>query len=133
MRDHHKRLFPEVSAAVRRPSERVLGTSDLATDHGATDVKAQQGRAGCWVTLLLRSASSGRRHEDRACRSRRRGKNPGGSSFTRQTAEPHTTVRFLTKSSRHLLTAYDDERPAGFVTDDTPGQGTEMFLCELRR
>jgi ribosomal protein S18 acetylase RimI-like enzyme len=42
--------------------------------------------------------------------------------------------RFLTESGHHLLLAYDDGKPVGFVSGvemTHPDKGTEMFLYEL--
>jgi ribosomal protein S18 acetylase RimI-like enzyme len=42
--------------------------------------------------------------------------------------------RFLTEQGHHLLVAYEDDEPAGFVTGiemTHPDKGTEMFLYEL--
>jgi ribosomal protein S18 acetylase RimI-like enzyme len=43
-------------------------------------------------------------------------------------------TRFLNADGHHVLIAYDDGVPAGFVTGvemTHPGKGTEMFLYEL--
>jgi ribosomal protein S18 acetylase RimI-like enzyme len=43
-------------------------------------------------------------------------------------------VRFLAADTHHLLIAYEDERPVGFVTGvemTHPDKGTEMFVYEL--
>ena len=43
-------------------------------------------------------------------------------------------VRFLATDTHHLLIAYDDERPVGFVTGvemTHPDKGTEIFVYEL--
>jgi ribosomal protein S18 acetylase RimI-like enzyme len=48
--------------------------------------------------------------------------------------DPQATRRFLGEPGHHLLIAYDDERPAGFVSGvetTHPDKGTEMFLYEL--
>ena len=48
--------------------------------------------------------------------------------------EPAATARFLAAGDHHLLLAYVDERPVGFVTGvetTHPDKGTEMFLYEL--
>jgi ribosomal protein S18 acetylase RimI-like enzyme len=44
------------------------------------------------------------------------------------------TSRFLVDRNHHLLIAYEDDRPVGFVTGvemTHPDKGTEMFLYEL--
>jgi ribosomal protein S18 acetylase RimI-like enzyme len=44
------------------------------------------------------------------------------------------TARFLTTATHHLLFAYDDDKPVGFVSgveETHPDKGTEMFLYEL--
>lgn len=44
------------------------------------------------------------------------------------------TTRFLAEPTHHLLLAYEDGRPAGFVSGvevTHPDKGTEMFLYEL--
>ena len=44
------------------------------------------------------------------------------------------TTRFLAQSGHHLLFAYDDGRPIGFISGvetTHPDKGTEMFLYEL--
>jgi ribosomal protein S18 acetylase RimI-like enzyme len=44
------------------------------------------------------------------------------------------TRRFLGEAGHHLLVAYEDDAPAGFVTGielTHPDKGTEMFLYEL--
>jgi ribosomal protein S18 acetylase RimI-like enzyme len=44
------------------------------------------------------------------------------------------TRRFLDQAGHHLLVAYEDDDPAGFVTGvelTHPDKGTEMFLYEL--
>ena len=49
--------------------------------------------------------------------------------ITRDVAE-----RFLSQEGHHVLIAYEDEKPAGFVTGVEmihPDKGTEMFLYEL--
>ena len=49
-------------------------------------------------------------------------------------ARDEATSRFLADPSHHLLIAYEDERPAGFVSGvelTHPDKGTEMFLYEL--
>ena len=45
-----------------------------------------------------------------------------------------TSARFLVTPGHHLLIAYEDEQPAGFVSGvelTHPDKGTEMFLYEL--
>ena len=45
-----------------------------------------------------------------------------------------TSERFLASPGHHLLMAFEDERPAGFVSGvelTHPDKGTEMFLYEL--
>ena len=47
---------------------------------------------------------------------------------------PDATSRFLTDPNHHLLIAYDEGRPVGFVSGvevTHPDKGTEMFLYEL--
>ncbi|MEV6054235.1 GNAT family N-acetyltransferase [Streptomyces sp. NPDC052107] len=49
-------------------------------------------------------------------------------------ARPEWAERFLTTAGHHLLLAYDDGGPVGFVSGvETvhPDKGTEMFLYEL--
>ena len=49
-------------------------------------------------------------------------------------AEEEATMRFLSASDHHLLIAYCDERPIGFVSGvelTHPDKGTEMLLYEL--
>jgi [ribosomal protein S18]-alanine N-acetyltransferase len=49
-------------------------------------------------------------------------------------ADPAATARFLADPGHHLLLAYDDEHPVGFVSGievTHPDKGTEMFLYEL--
>jgi len=49
-------------------------------------------------------------------------------------ALPDATARFLAEPGHHLLVAYRDERPVGFVSGvevTHPDKGTEMFLYEL--
>jgi ribosomal protein S18 acetylase RimI-like enzyme len=44
------------------------------------------------------------------------------------------TARFLVATGHHLLIAYDNDRPVGFVSGvelTHPDKGTEMFLYEL--
>jgi ribosomal protein S18 acetylase RimI-like enzyme len=44
------------------------------------------------------------------------------------------TARFLTEADHHLLVAYHNERPVGFISGvelTHPDKGTEMFLYEL--
>jgi ribosomal protein S18 acetylase RimI-like enzyme len=44
------------------------------------------------------------------------------------------TARFLTEADHHLLVAFDNERPVGFISGvelTHPDKGTEMFLYEL--
>ncbi len=48
--------------------------------------------------------------------------------------QPEWTRLFLGKPEHHLLVAYEDGEPAGFVTGvemTHPDKGTEMFLYEL--
>jgi ribosomal protein S18 acetylase RimI-like enzyme len=48
--------------------------------------------------------------------------------------DPGGTARFLMEAGHHLLVAYDNERPVGFVSGvelTHPDKGTEMFLYEL--
>ena len=48
--------------------------------------------------------------------------------------EPAVAERFLVTPGHHLLIAYEDETPAGFVSGvelTHPDKGTEMFLYEL--
>jgi ribosomal protein S18 acetylase RimI-like enzyme len=48
--------------------------------------------------------------------------------------DPEATRRFLADGNHHLLVAYHDERPVGFVSGvetTHPDKGTEMFLYEL--
>ncbi len=45
-----------------------------------------------------------------------------------------TSTRFLVTPGHHLLIAYEDDQPAGFVSGvelTHPDKGTEMFLYEL--
>ena len=45
-----------------------------------------------------------------------------------------TSARFLVTPGHHLLIAYEDDQPAGFVSGvelTHPDKGTEMFLYEL--
>lgn len=47
---------------------------------------------------------------------------------------PDAVQRFLQESTHHILVAYRDNKPAGFVTGvemTHPDKGTEMFLYEL--
>ena len=47
---------------------------------------------------------------------------------------PDAVARFLAEPTHHLLVAYDDGRPVGFVSGvetTHPDKGTEMFLYEL--
>ncbi|NGY63392.1 GNAT family N-acetyltransferase [Lentzea sp. NEAU-D13] len=47
---------------------------------------------------------------------------------------PEATARFLAQDHSHLLIAYVDDQPAGFVSGvetTHPDKGTEMFLYEL--
>ena len=47
---------------------------------------------------------------------------------------PEATARFLAEPTHHLLVAYEDGEPAGFVTGvetTHPDKGTEMFLYEI--
>jgi ribosomal protein S18 acetylase RimI-like enzyme len=49
-------------------------------------------------------------------------------------ARADATARFLAEDGHHLLVAYEDEQPVGFVTGvevTHPDKGTEMFLYEL--
>jgi len=49
-------------------------------------------------------------------------------------ARADATARFLAEDGHHLLVAYQDEQPVGFVTGvevTHPDKGTEMFLYEL--
>ena len=49
-------------------------------------------------------------------------------------ALPDATARFLAEPGHHLLVAYRDERPVGFVSGvevTHPDKGTDMFLYEL--
>jgi ribosomal protein S18 acetylase RimI-like enzyme len=49
-------------------------------------------------------------------------------------ARAEATARFLADPNHHLLLAYEDDRPAGFVSGvelTHPDKGTEMFLYEL--
>jgi ribosomal protein S18 acetylase RimI-like enzyme len=49
-------------------------------------------------------------------------------------ARDDATARFLNDPDHHLLVAYEDDRPAGFVSGvelTHPDKGTEMFLYEL--
>jgi len=49
-------------------------------------------------------------------------------------ARDDATTRFLNDPNHHLLVAYEDDRPAGFVSGvelTHPDKGTEMFLYEL--
>jgi len=49
-------------------------------------------------------------------------------------ARPEATARFLAEPGSHLLVAYVDDEPAGFVSGvevTHPDKGTEMFLYEL--
>ena len=49
-------------------------------------------------------------------------------------ARPEATARFLGEPGSHLLVAYEDGAPAGFVSGvevTHPDKGTEMFLYEL--
>ncbi len=49
-------------------------------------------------------------------------------------ARDEATTRFLNDAGHHLLVAYEDDRPAGFVSGvelTHPDKGTEMFLYEL--
>lgn len=46
----------------------------------------------------------------------------------------HATEHFLAQSNHHLLIAYEEDCPAGFVSGvemTHPDKGTEMFLYEL--
>lgn len=48
--------------------------------------------------------------------------------------QPEATVRFLASPGHHLLIAYEEARPVGFVTGiemTHPDKGTEMFVYEL--
>ena len=49
-------------------------------------------------------------------------------------AEPGATRRFLDDGNHHMIVAYEDDIPAGFVSGvemTHPDKGTEMFLYEL--
>jgi ribosomal protein S18 acetylase RimI-like enzyme len=49
-------------------------------------------------------------------------------------ARSDATDRFLAEAGHHLLLAYENERPVGFVSGvevTHPDKGTEMFLYEL--
>ena len=49
-------------------------------------------------------------------------------------ARPDATARFLAEDGHHLLVAYEDGAPVGFVSGvevTHPDKGTEMFLYEL--
>jgi ribosomal protein S18 acetylase RimI-like enzyme len=49
-------------------------------------------------------------------------------------ARPEWAARFLAEPTHHLCVAYEDGRPAGFVSGvetTHPDKGTEMFLYEL--
>lgn len=49
-------------------------------------------------------------------------------------ARDDATAQFLNDPDHHLLVAYEDDRPAGFVSGvelTHPDKGTEMFLYEL--
>jgi ribosomal protein S18 acetylase RimI-like enzyme len=49
-------------------------------------------------------------------------------------ALPEATARFLSEPGHHLLIAYHEQHPVGFVTGveaTHPDKGTEMFLYEL--
>ncbi|HEV2362001.1 MAG TPA: GNAT family N-acetyltransferase [Acidimicrobiales bacterium] len=57
-----------------------------------------------------------------------------GSGLFDNDAELSATTRFLRSDGHHLLIAYEDGEPAGFVTGvemTHPDKGTEMFLYEL--
>jgi ribosomal protein S18 acetylase RimI-like enzyme len=48
--------------------------------------------------------------------------------------DARAVARFLASDTHHLLIAYDDERPVGFVTGvemTHPDKGTEIFVYEL--
>ena len=48
--------------------------------------------------------------------------------------DPEASRRFLSEPNHHLLVAYSDEQPVGFVSGvetTHPDKGTEMFLYEL--
>jgi ribosomal protein S18 acetylase RimI-like enzyme len=48
--------------------------------------------------------------------------------------DPGATVRFLAEANHHLLIAYHDGEPVGFVSGvetTHPDKGTELFLYEL--
>jgi len=48
--------------------------------------------------------------------------------------DPEATARFLATPTHHILFAYEDAQPVGFVTgveETHPDKGTEMFLYEL--
>jgi ribosomal protein S18 acetylase RimI-like enzyme len=49
-------------------------------------------------------------------------------------ARAEATARFLASDTHHMLVAYEDEAPVGFVSGmeiTHPDKGTEMFLYEL--
>ncbi len=49
-------------------------------------------------------------------------------------ADERSTRRFLNKDGHHLLVAYEQDHPAGFVSGvevTHPDKGTEMFLYEI--
>lgn len=49
-------------------------------------------------------------------------------------ADDHATERFLAEPGHHLLIAYQEDLPVGFVSGvevTHPDKGTEMFLYEL--
>jgi ribosomal protein S18 acetylase RimI-like enzyme len=51
-----------------------------------------------------------------------------------QEPEPDAVARFLDEPTHHILVAYEEEVPVGFVTGvemTHPDKGTEMFLYEL--
>jgi ribosomal protein S18 acetylase RimI-like enzyme len=48
--------------------------------------------------------------------------------------KPHAVQRFLSDPNHHLLIAWSDEEPVGFISGvemTHPDKGTEMFLYEL--
>ena len=51
-----------------------------------------------------------------------------------RTVHPRATEEFLRQEGHHLLVAYEEARPVGFVSGvemTHPDKGTEMFLYEL--
>ena len=58
----------------------------------------------------------------------------GASALFDGPADPETAQRFLDSAGHHLLVAYEDDSPVGFVSGvemTHPDKGTEMFLYEL--